>query len=231
MILWFLLFQVMQTNVPKPFETSGKAPVHLNMPGGQWAQGEKYLSGELQTCHHSNLTSKKHSGTACSPLSVSLGLVSTQVGSQQLRRRGTWYGGGGYGGGGGGSSVVWLHTHQLAGPNTVCCSQSNPTPIIIVRDRCLCGSVCSSRLMHTCTVLLKEQGSTPKAELTSRQKLKRAVKDYGATVIVFHVAISLASLGICYLLVSRWGLHVFSSLCCSVGQAWDSYTILLCVPL
>jgi hypothetical protein len=45
----------------------------------------------------------------------------------------------------------------------------------------------------------KEAEETP---LTQRQKLKRAVKEYGSTVIVFHVAISLASLGFFYLLVS-----------------------------
>ncbi|KAK5645866.1 hypothetical protein RI129_004330 [Pyrocoelia pectoralis] len=39
-------------------------------------------------------------------------------------------------------------------------------------------------------------------ELTRKEKLKRAVKQYGSTVIIFHVTISLASLGVCYLLVS-----------------------------
>lgn len=44
--------------------------------------------------------------------------------------------------------------------------------------------------------------SEPK-NMSSRQKLQRAVKEYGVTVIVFHVTISLSSLGLCYLLVSR----------------------------
>uniref|UniRef100_A0A1L8D9G5 Putative conserved plasma membrane protein n=1 Tax=Nyssomyia neivai TaxID=330878 RepID=A0A1L8D9G5_9DIPT len=44
-------------------------------------------------------------------------------------------------------------------------------------------------------------------ELSRKDKLKAAVKDYGATVIVFHVTISLASLGLSYLLVSS-GLDV-----------------------
>ena len=43
-----------------------------------------------------------------------------------------------------------------------------------------------------------------KPQLTQRQKLKSAVKDYGATVIVFHVGISLMSLGGFYLAVSRY---------------------------
>ncbi|ESO04579.1 hypothetical protein HELRODRAFT_78789 [Helobdella robusta] len=43
--------------------------------------------------------------------------------------------------------------------------------------------------------------------LTQRQRLKLAVRDYGSTVVIFHVTISLASLGICYLAVSS-GLDV-----------------------
>lgn len=38
---------------------------------------------------------------------------------------------------------------------------------------------------------------------TGRQKLKKAVKEYGATVVIFHVGISLMSLGFFYTLVSR----------------------------
>ncbi|KAJ8729503.1 hypothetical protein PYW08_001084 [Mythimna loreyi] len=38
--------------------------------------------------------------------------------------------------------------------------------------------------------------------LSAKEKLKRAVKEYGSTVIVFHVCISLISLGSCYLLIS-----------------------------
>ena len=40
--------------------------------------------------------------------------------------------------------------------------------------------------------------------LTSGKKLKLAVKDYGSTVIVFHVAISLVSLFSFYTAVSRY---------------------------
>ncbi|RUS87017.1 hypothetical protein EGW08_005255 [Elysia chlorotica] len=51
------------------------------------------------------------------------------------------------------------------------------------------------------------EGDAPPVQLTQRQKLQRAVKAYGGTVIVFHVTISLASLGFFYLLVSS-GLDV-----------------------
>lgn len=39
--------------------------------------------------------------------------------------------------------------------------------------------------------------------LSRKERLKRAVKEYGSTVVVFHVGISLVSLGACYTLVSR----------------------------
>ena len=48
--------------------------------------------------------------------------------------------------------------------------------------------------------------STQVTQVTQTQKLKRAVKEYGATVIVFHVGLSLASLGGFYLAVSRYFL-------------------------
>lgn len=38
--------------------------------------------------------------------------------------------------------------------------------------------------------------------LSRAEKLKKAVKEYGSTVIVFHIGIALISLGTCYLLVS-----------------------------
>lgn len=49
--------------------------------------------------------------------------------------------------------------------------------------------------------------SSDQTPLTAAQKLKKAVAEYGSTVIVFHIGISLVSLGSCYLLVST-GLDV-----------------------
>ena len=40
--------------------------------------------------------------------------------------------------------------------------------------------------------------------LTQRQKLARTFAAYGSTAVVFHTAISLTSLGTCYLAVSRY---------------------------
>ena len=48
------------------------------------------------------------------------------------------------------------------------------------------------------------EGDAPEAKLTQVQRLKRAIKEYGAVVIVFHVCISIISLGGFYTAVSRW---------------------------
>jgi hypothetical protein len=41
------------------------------------------------------------------------------------------------------------------------------------------------------------------AVLTKKERFKKAVKEYGGTLIAFHVGISLISLGACYTAVSR----------------------------
>lgn len=48
----------------------------------------------------------------------------------------------------------------------------------------------------------------PKGELSTKDKLKQAVRDYGATVLVFHVTMSLMSLGFFYVLVSRYAMRM-----------------------
>lgn len=48
----------------------------------------------------------------------------------------------------------------------------------------------------------KAEKKTP-IELTKREKLKILIKDYGKTIIIFHVGISLLSLGFFYTVVSR----------------------------
>lgn len=48
----------------------------------------------------------------------------------------------------------------------------------------------------------KLETDAPPVQLSKKEQLKRAFKDYGATIIVFHVGISLISLQCFYLLVS-----------------------------
>ena len=67
----------------------------------------------------------------------------------------------------------------------------------------------------------------PEGQVSQRQRLKMAVRDYGSTVVVFHVCISLISLGGFYLAVSRWITALISN------QGWaqlHSYDIPYYIP-
>lgn len=50
------LSSVMQTMVPEPFSKEGRA-TYLNMPGGQWGQGHKYISRDMHNTHYQALKS------------------------------------------------------------------------------------------------------------------------------------------------------------------------------
>ncbi|KAF2896483.1 hypothetical protein ILUMI_09686 [Ignelater luminosus] len=119
----------MQSAVPNPFSSKGKS-MHLNMPGGQWEQQNKFISNAMQKSHYINLS----------------------------RKEGT------------------RSFHTL------------------------------TKRLHSELILLSRTESTStdskEPKLSRKDMLKRAVKDYGSTVIVFHVGISLISLGTCYVLVT-----------------------------
>lgn len=48
-------------------------------------------------------------------------------------------------------------------------------------------------------------------ELSKTEKLKQAFKDYGATLFLFHISMSLCSLGVWYLIITRLVLCNFVS--------------------
>ena len=69
----------------------------------------------------------------------------------------------------------------------------------------------NSRLLHTSFIKKSDKPSQDTAKnheetekkLALRDRLKSVVAEYGTTAIVFHVTISLTSLGICYAAVKR----------------------------
>lgn len=73
---------------------------------------------------------------------------------------------------------------------------------------CLAYSSQSQRILRNNEVKSKKMESNAEevviktADLSKKERLKKAVKEYGSTVIIFHVGISLISLGTCYILVS-----------------------------
>ncbi|KAK2577712.1 hypothetical protein KPH14_001069, partial [Odynerus spinipes] len=54
----------MQSNVPKPFCSTGKS-THFNMPGGQWAKDSKYIAEDMQKSQY-KLTSVSPSSSSSS---------------------------------------------------------------------------------------------------------------------------------------------------------------------
>lgn len=103
--------------------------MYLNMPGGQWEQGSKLISEDMQNSHYINIFKKKTQG------------------------------------------IKFFHTLT-----------NRYEPIAIIGSR---------------------YESTKNNQISRKEQLKKAVKEYGSTVIIFHVGISLISLGVCYSLVSR----------------------------
>lgn len=189
----------MQSTVPQPYNINGKkAPAHLNMPGGHWAQHDKYVSGDLQDNRPKNI-GRKYPGTTMPhsllfrshfraiPLHHNLGTTNDLCGR-------------------------WLH-------NIVRCPSVEESRILITSLSPLLGVPRRSgggTAPRRCLATQAADGSRGgqergsengpgKEELKTNQRLrlKRAFKEYGATVVVFHVAISLVSLGAFYLLVSR----------------------------
>ena len=61
----------------------------------------------------------------------------------------------------------------------------------------------SNNSKHQVPKEVNEEVTTTITALSKKDQLKRAIKDYGATVIVFHVIITLASFSFFYLTVSR----------------------------
>lgn len=171
---------VMQSSVPNPYGGMHKF-THLNMPGGQWSQEGKFMSQNMHDSHYTNL---------------------------RRDARSNW-------------SSYDEHASQTpkgtSSSNLLICNNFNQ----FLMKSSLFGSLSNTNnnsLSHVSTqfVQFSTQGKQPKIEgssdssdsqaaqvkLSKKEQLKRAFKDYGATIIVFHVGISLISLECFYLLVS-----------------------------
>lgn len=57
----------------------------------------------------------------------------------------------------------------------------------------------------------QEQEIKEKKLLSKKERLKIIIKDYGITITIFHIGISLISLGACYAAVVRFVFAIFSS--------------------
>jgi hypothetical protein len=165
------LSSVMQTMVPEPFSKEGHA-TYLNMPGGQWGQGHKYISIDMHNTHYQNLiqkTTTKDGGD--DPGTLGRKKLSSESYCVQ------------------GTLVTFMKpSHSQNVGHGMPCLQIQPV------------------IMQTKSLFSTNPDSS---KLSYRDKLKRAVKDYGVTVVIFHIGISLLSLGGFYLAVTRYVLLTF----------------------
>lgn len=175
----------MQSNVPTPFAGTHKFS-HLNMPGGQWGQGIRLMSGDQHDSHYTNLRRSVRQNWATYDQTATVERCAAAANQKGA-----------------------LTTHgRRAG--AMCVASASPLT-----------RACFVSVWHGSSSFLKASYSTKPddtrplpakgdhevsvAELpvSRKEMLKKAFKEYGSTVIIFHVTISLISLGSCYMLVSR----------------------------
>lgn len=189
----------MQSNVPSPFGGMHKF-THLNMPGGQWSQDSKFMSHNLQSSHYTNLRREARAGWS----DYDENATFIKPGMQAVQSLGVLM------------------------PNSIILSRNQFHRLHeLTRKFSTSGFVCKKIDSHESSSSGQNKVSSDPAnpgtqpgqveskqdtiKMTGKEKIKRAIKEYGATVIVFHVGISLLSLGACYVLVSR-GVDVASFL-------------------
>lgn len=183
----------MQSNVPSPLGGMHKY-THLNMPGGQWSQSNKWMSHDLHSSHYTNLRREVRKQS-----DLAKGMIVLKNKNLHGKSSST-------------SSTLWMKMSQS---NVMRSSFACLSPINHYSSFCHLNAA-SIQITHRMFSDKKDvvktnepneenQSSNPNesVNLTAREKLKNAIKDYGSTVLVFHIAISLVSLGIFYQLVNR----------------------------
>nr|XP_049464154.1 uncharacterized protein LOC120959911 [Anopheles coluzzii] len=178
----------MQSNVPSPFGGMHKF-THLNMPGGAWAQESKFLSHELNSSHYTNLRQEVRSDWS----SYEDRPIKTE-GMQQHQLLGS------------GGSVNSFSSGSSSRAFSL--SSSHLLAVSFARSNKASASGSAGEQNSEGKGVANEEQVVP---VSRKDRLKKAIKEYGSTVLVFHVSISLASLGTCYLLVSS-GIDMVSLL-------------------
>lgn len=170
----------MQSNVPTPFGGMHKFS-HLNMPGGQWEQGNKFLAHDLKAAHYVSLRKSIRSDWTTYEENFYNDNKGIMHRMHISHKRGMFN----KNNGAITNACLAWHANQS-------CIRSYSTGSSYKKDETKTDVSTSS-----------DSGKT-NVTLSRKEMLKKAVKDYGSTVIIFHVGISLISLGSFYLLVSRW---------------------------
>lgn len=175
---------MMQSNVPEPFG-GGYKFTHLNMPGGQWSQNQKFMAQDMQSSHYTNLR-------------------------QQVRsdwdKKGAFFG----------PFITTTPTRSYHSLIIATAARTNPSAFAIANSSRYATNSAEKKEEADKENVANEEEKKPVVE-SKQMQLKKAFKEYGSTIVVFHVGISLVSLGMFYTLVSR---YVWKKL----GEnIWDKY--------
>lgn len=195
----------MQSNVPSPFGGMHNF-THLNMPGGQWSQNQWRMSQDLHSSHYTNLRREVRQNMLQDELKSNATTSANTINQKGMHvLKASLHGNSA-------SDSVWM---QMMRPNSSfsCLARNNFHRMFCHLN--VTSNLSTHRMFSEQKVPEKptdpkkavETASEPQTEsvaLTPRAKLKNAIKDYGSTVFIFHVAISLVSLGLFYQLVSRY---------------------------
>lgn len=186
----------MQSNVPSPFGGMHNF-THLNMPGGQWSQSGKTMSHDLHSSHYTNLRREVRK-----TMSEDEKNAINEQGMIVLKMNACLHG----------LSTSPSNSLSMLINSAFAClaqtDQNRPNHLNATPNQNARRMYSDKKEVAKATEPSKETENDPKAQdeiapLTPRAKLKAAIRDYGSTVFVFHIAISLVSLGIFYQLVSR----------------------------
>lgn len=162
----------MQSNVPTPLGGMHKFS-HLNMPGGQWGQGIRFVASDMNASHYTNLRRSVRQNWSGYDEQVQNNTTNKNKGIFMNGMHSTL-------------TNACLNVWHVNKTNTRFYSSTSQSQ--------------SPKNDGTEKIVQSDKVTT---ELSRKDKLKKAVKEYGSTVIIFHVGISLVSLGSFYLLVSR----------------------------
>lgn len=214
------LSSAMQSNVPSPLGGLHKY-THLNMPGGQWSQSNKWMSHDLHSSHYTTLRrevrkdflQKEMKATTMANSTSEKGIVERKTNDylhgnlwMKMIKSNAMI-----------SSFACLYpnchlfmpyhlhatsnqiTHRMFSNKNYVAKTDEPNNEIVKNKK---NPPIDTTVQNE--KIAQNETETESVTLTPRAKLKNAIRDYGSTVLIFHIAISLVSLGIFYQLVNRY---------------------------
>lgn len=175
----------MQSNVPTPFGGMHKFS-HLNMPGGQWEQGSKFMAHDLKAAHYVSLRKSTRADWTSYEENFD-NAKGIRNGMHNSRK-----------------TQLFAMNNGAITKACIAFWHANKSSSVRSYSTTTGGGSSENKDDKKTDVSTSNESGKTDAPLSRKEMLKKAMKDYGSTVIIFHVGISLVSLGSFYLLVSRY---------------------------